>query len=105
MSAPTIADDPALAFHIRQYCPGAEGQELAQRMALLKACDWTSALRGCSTSWLADQAACHAHEIAGRFVFRREESEVRLALAAQLCRSLIRAAMALDSLDSEGTPL
>lgn len=105
MSAPIIADDPALAYHIQQYCPGAEGEELAQRMVLLKARDWSAALRGRSTSWLADQAACHAHEVAGRFVFRPGESEARLALAAQLCRSLVRAAMAADSLDSEETPL
>lgn len=104
-AAPIIADDPTLAFHIRQYCPGAEGEELAQRVALLKGRDWAAAMRGRSTSWLADQCACHAHEVAGRFVFRPGESETRLALAAQLCRALVRAAMAADSLDSEEIPL
>ena len=104
-AAPIIADDPTLAFHIRQYCPGAEGEELAQRITLLKARDHAAAMRGRTTSWLADQCAWHAHEVAGRFVFCPGESEARLNLAAQLCRALVRAAMAADSLDCEESPL
>jgi hypothetical protein len=102
---PIIANDPTLAAHIAHYCPDAEGEELAQRVALLKGREWAAALRGRSTNSLADQFACHAHEVAGRFVFRLNESEARLALAAQLCRALVRAAMAADSLDCEDTPL
>lgn len=105
MSAPIIADDPALAYHIQQYCPGAEGEELAQRVALLKGRDWAAALRGRTTSHLGDQCACYAHEVAGRFVFRPGETEARLALAAQLCRALVRASMAADSLNAEDDPL
>ena len=103
--APIIVADPALEFHVRQYLPDAAGDELAQRVALLKARDWAASLRGRATSWIAQDCAARAHEVAGAFVFRPGESEARLALAAQLCRSLVRAAMAADSLDSEGTPL
>lgn len=100
-ATPIIADDPTLGFHIRQYCPSAEGEELAQRIVLLKARDWAAALRGRTTSWLGDQCACHAHEVAGRYVFRSGESEARLKMAAQLCRALVQAAGAADSLNCE----
>lgn len=105
MSEPIIADDPALAYHIQQYCPGAEGEELAHRVALLKARDWAASLRGNATSWIAQHCATRAHEIAGAFVFRPGESLARLELAVTLCRRLVGAAMAADALDSEETPL
>lgn len=104
-AAPIVVDDPTLAFHIRQYCPGAEGEELAQRITLLKARDHAAAMRGRTYSHLADQCAWHAHETAGRFVFRPGESEARLNMAAQLCRALVKAAAAADSLNSEDDPL
>jgi hypothetical protein len=105
MTAPIIASDPTLEYHVRHYVPGCNGEELAHRVTLLKARDWAAALRGRTTSWLADQCACHAHEVAGRFVFRPGESPARLEIASTLCRALVKAAMAADSLDSEETPL
>lgn len=105
MNAPLIASDPTLEFHVRTFLPDAAGEELAHRVTLLKARDWAAALRGRSTSWLATECACHAHDVAGRFVFRPGESLARLETVSALCRALVKAAMAADSLDSEETPL
>ncbi|MEA1619649.1 hypothetical protein SOQ14_12045 [Erythrobacter sp. T5W1-R] len=97
--------DPTLAFHVKQYVPQAEGDELAHRITLLKARDHAAALRGRTDGWLATECACHAHDIAGRFVFRLGESVPRLEMAANLCRYLVRAALTADSLNSEDDPL
>jgi hypothetical protein len=105
MNAPVIATDPTLEYHVKQYVPEATGDELAHRVTLLKARDWAAALRGTTLSWLATECACHAHDVAGRFVFRPGESPARLEIASNLCRALVKAAMAADSLDSEETPL
>jgi hypothetical protein len=105
MNAPIIAHDPQLEYHVRHFLPDAAGEELAHRVTLLKARDWAAALRGRSISWLATECACHAHDVAGRFVFRPGESVARLETAASLTRALVKAAMAADSLDSEETPL
>lgn len=104
-AAPIIADDPTLAFHVRKYLPDATDGELALRVQLLRARDWAASLRGNATSWIAQDAACRAHEVAGAFVFRPGESLTRLELAVTLCRRLVGAAMAADALDSEVTPL
>lgn len=103
--APIIASDPTLEFHVRQYLPDAVGEELTHRVQLLKARDWAAALRGSANSWIAQDAACRAHEVAGAFVFRPGESVARLELAVTLCRRLVGAAMAADALDNEDTPL
>lgn len=105
MNAPIIASDPTLEYHVRTYLPDCAGEELAHRVTLLKARDWAAALRGRSISWLACECACQAHDVAGRFVFRLGESVARLETASNLCRALVKAAMAADSLDSEETPL
>jgi hypothetical protein len=93
--------DAALSFHVKQFVPDAEGKELAHRIALLRARDWAAALRGRTASWLATECACHAHEIAGQFVFCAEASVARLEIALQLCRALVKAAMAADSLSED----
>lgn len=102
---PIIASDPTLEYHVRHFLPDAAGDELAHRVTLLKARDWAAALRGRSVSWLATECACHAHDVAGRFVFRPGESIARLETASNLCRALVKAAMAADALDSEEAPL
>ena len=102
---PILANDDTLQSHVRHYVPDAAGDELMHRVALLKARDWAAALRGRTQSWLATECACHAHDVAGRFVFRPGESPARLEIAANLCRALVKAAMASDALDSEDCPL
>jgi hypothetical protein len=100
-SAPILASDDALQSHVLHFMPDAAGDELAHRVALLKARDWSAALRGRSQSWLATECAFHAHDVAGRFVYRLGESPMRLETAANLCRALVKAALAADALDSE----
>jgi len=99
------AREKAITCHIREYVPGADGEELTHRIALLMARDFAASYRGRTKSWLADECACQAHDVAGRFVFRIGESASRLDMAVNLCRSLVRAAMCADSLDCEEAPL
>lgn len=105
IGAEVISSDLKLEAQVRQFAPDAEGEELALRVTLLKARDWAAALRGRSTSWLATECAWHAHDVAGRFVFRPNERVARLELVSILCRALVKAAMAAESLDSEETPI
>ena len=104
-SAAILASDPTLQTHVLHFLPNAAGDELVHRVALLKARDWAAALCGRSQSWLATECACHAHDVAGRFVFRPGESPARLETAANLCRALVKAAMAADALDWEDSLL
>lgn len=97
--------DPQLVYHVQQYIPGADGKELEHRIALLKARDWSAALRGRTTSFLATELAIHSHEIAGGMVFRVHETIPRLETAAELCRRLVAASLAADCLSNEDTPL
>lgn len=104
-SAPILASDDALQSHVKHFVPDAAGDELAHRLTLLKARDWAAALRGRSQSWLATECACHAHDVACRFVYRAGESTARLETAAALSRALVKAALAADALDCEECPL
>lgn len=90
-----------LAFYIQQYLPSAEGVELEQRIALLKARDWAAALRGRAENGLALDLACLAHDIAGQWLYAEGESTERLSMAVILCRRLVGAAMVEEAL-SEG---
>lgn len=105
MGAQEFASDPMLEAHVKQFVPDAAGKELELRVTLLKARDWAAALRGRTVSWVATEFACHAHDVAGLFVFRLGESVARLSMATDLCRALVKAAMAADSLDGEEVPL
>ena len=86
-----------LSFHVRQFVPNAEGEELELRNALLKARDYAAALRGRAASELACNLACEAHELAGAFAFA-ETSIPRLKMAVGCCRNLVQAAMYADGL-------
>jgi hypothetical protein len=88
-----------LSFHIRQFMPDAQGEELEHRQALLKARDWAAALRGRTNSLRAFNLAVEAHEVAGEFVFAQGETPQRLGFAAKLARHLVGAAMLAEQLD------
>lgn len=105
IGAKVFAKDQTLEFHVKQFIPDAMDEDLELRVTLLKARDVAAALRGRTLSWLATECACHAHDIAGRFVFRPGETVPRLRMAADLCRALVKSAMAADSLNSEEAPL
>lgn len=93
--------DTPEARHVLQFVPDAGGESLDLRVRLLKARDMAAAMRGRSESPLADWLACQCHDIAGLMVFAASQGDARLDLAVQLCRSLIRAAMAADSLNCD----
>ena len=103
MTAP--ASIPIEQRQVLHFLPNAAGAELDLRVRLLKARDMAAAMRGRTESTLADWLACQCHELAGAMVFAGGQDETRLDLALQLCRSLIRGAMAADSLHSEEFPL
>lgn len=103
MTAP--ASIPIEERQVLHFLPTAAGVELDLRVRLLKARDMAAAMRGRTESALADWLACQCHELAGAMVFAAAQDEARLDLTLQLCRSLMRGAMAADSLNCEEFPL
>lgn len=99
------ASIPIEARQVLHFLPKASGLELDLRVRLLKARDMAAGMRGRTESSLADWLACQCHELAGAVVFAGGLDEARLQLVLQLCRSLIRAAMAADSVNSDEFPL
>lgn len=90
-----------LAFHIRQFVPDcADGEELEQREALLKARDFAAALRGRTEGSVATEHAIHAHELAGAFVFAPVPLPV-LQMAVKYCRCMVQAAFIADHFERE----
>lgn len=87
------------------FLPEESGASLDHRGRLLKARDMAAALRGRTESPLADWLAYSCHDLAGWMVFRPDVPAERLNLAVQLCRKLIGAALAADSLHSDEFPL
>lgn len=89
-----------LSFHVRYFVPDAEGAELESRVTLLKARDWAAVLRGRLDSDFARYLVVQAHELAGEFVFAKDEPVQRLEFAAKLCRHLVGAAMIAEQLEN-----
>ena len=89
-----------LSFHVRQYVPTAQGEDLESRVTLLKARDWAAAMRSQVDSDFARYLVAEAHETAGAFVFAKDESTERLAFAAKLCRHLVGAAVIAEQLEN-----
>ena len=88
-----------LAFHIREFAPDcADGPEMEQRQALLKARDYAAHLRSRVVSERALEHAVAAHEMAGEYVFA-DVSPARLEIAVAYCRNLVHAAFLADHLD------
>lgn len=100
--APSLAIEARSVLH---YLPASDGRDLDLRVRLLKARDMAAAMRGRTESVLASWLACQCHETAGAIVFAAGVGEARLDLAVQMCRALIKAAMAADSLNSDEFPL
>ena len=89
-----------LTYHIQQFVPGCEGEELAQRTSLLVARDYAADLRGKVHSRRALDHAADAHELAGAFVFS-DASPDQLKIALAYCRNLVHAAFLADHLEGE----
>lgn len=97
--------DPSRVFHVREFVPTANGLELEHRVGLLKARDWAAHYLANSDSYLARCLAHDAHSLAGQFVFMADVSIDRLNVASIACRRLVGAAMAVEHLHCEETPL
>lgn len=97
--------DLQFAKQVLAYVPDACGEGLTHRVTLLKCRDWAAVHLVRTVTDLGYDLARHTHDIAGRMVYLHPESEARLAIASSLCRHLVGAALAADSLDSVETPL
>lgn len=91
-----------LALHVWQFVPDASGDDLEHRTALLKARDFSAALRGTAIGVIAGNNAADAHEMAGAFVFAPVPT-ARLEIAVKYCRHMVMAAYLADHLECEGT--
>lgn len=96
---PTMEE--ALVVHVHEFVPKAEGEELEQRIALLKARDYAAMLRGQTNGYHSYQHACDAHEIAGEYVYA-DAHLTDLKLAVSYARNLVQAAMIAEQLEAEG---
>lgn len=97
---PMMTDEQWNAY-VRHHLPEADDEELAHRVAMLKARDWAATLRGSATSQRAVDLAITAHETAGEHVFAPGITVKRLGCAARACRRLIGAALEFEQLDGE----
>jgi hypothetical protein len=89
-----------LSFHIRQFVPDCEGEELEHRTSLLKARDYAAELRARTISNRALEHAADAHEMAGAYLYA-DVPAARLKIAVAYCRNLVHAAMLADHLADE----
>jgi hypothetical protein len=96
---PVITEEQWQSF-VRHYVPNAIGDELAYRVAILKARDWAAVLRGSTVSQRALSLAIDAHEAAGEYVFEPGASVEQLASAARACRRLVGAALDFELLEN-----
>jgi len=98
-------DQKSLEACVLHYLPASSAREVEMRVTLLRAREYASVLRGRTEGHLSSNLAAWAHEVAGEFVYRPDETEARLDMAATLCRRLAGAAIAADGLHSEEYPL
>lgn len=89
-----------LSFHVRQFAPAAEGEELQHREALLIARGYCSDLLAKRIPDRAYDLAAEAREIAERFAFAPVPT-ARLRIARDCARHLVMAAFLSAQLDEE----
>lgn len=86
-----------LSFHIRQFLPDCDGEELEARQSLLKARDYAASIRGRGVTGLALDHAVTAHEMAGAWLYAPAPVD-RLKIVLGYCRNLVHAAYLADHL-------
>ena len=89
-----------LAFHVHQFVPDCDGEELEQRKALLTARSYAADLRSKVWSRTALHHAADAQEMADAFAFADVPID-RLKIAVGYCRNLVHAAFLADHLERE----
>jgi hypothetical protein len=91
--------DASMVWQIREQMErGVEGEELQQRIALLKARHFAIGLITKSKSLAAGDHAIAAREVADAYAFA-EVSTPRLDLAVKYCRHLVQCAFLADHLE------
>ena len=90
-----------LAFHIGQFFPEAQGEELEHRQALLVARDYAAMLRSRVRSEWAITLAAEAQEVASTYAFA-EASLDQLKNVTAYCRNLVQAAMLAEWFERDG---
>ena len=90
-----------LSFHVHQFCPTSQGEDLELRTRLLKAMDYAAAMRGKYHRPRAYGYSADAHDLAGHYVFRDVPIHV-LKMAVDACRALAQAAQLVDALELIG---
>lgn len=90
----------SLAYAVCQHRPGCGGEELVQRIALLRARDYAVEQVGQHVSDLAHDLICWARDVARAYVYTPAATD-SLALAIALCRHLVRAAEMAEQLEQE----
>jgi len=90
-----------LTFHVHQFRPDSQGEDLELRETLLKAMDYAAAMRGTYDRPRAYGYAADAHDLAGHYVFRSAPIHV-LQMAVEACRALAKAAQLVDALELIG---
>jgi hypothetical protein len=97
----TRPNDEGFAFHIHQFMPDCQGEELEQRIALLKARGYSCTLMGSTVSELARGHAIDARNAADHFVYCPASTPVSLNRAVLYCRHLVQCAFLAEHLDPE----
>lgn len=95
------AKDLQLSKHVQHFLPKAEGEELAHRIALLKARDYAGMIRCKPIGEIARQHAIDAQQAADHFFHDEGASAQELKLAVDYCRHLVQAAFIAEHLDPE----
>tara|TARA_B100001057_G_scaffold314369_1_gene314481 strand:- start:495 stop:782 length:288 start_codon:yes stop_codon:yes gene_type:complete len=87
-----------LSFHVREFLPDCQGEELELRKSLLVARSYAADLRGKVWSRTALEHAADAHQLAEAIVFAEVPAD-RLKIALAYCRNLVHAAFLADHLE------
>lgn len=90
-----------LAFHVQQFIPECDGEELELRKALLTAREYASMIRCKPIGELARCHAIDAQQAADHFFHDKGASVTELRLARDYIRHLVAAAMIAEHIDPE----
>lgn len=96
-----MATDEGFTFHIHQFMPECDGDELEHRIALLKARDYAGMIRCKPIGEIARSHAVDAQEAANHFFHDAGASVQELKLAVDYCRHLVQAAFIAEQIDPE----
>jgi hypothetical protein len=90
----------ALVDHIRQFVPGADGEDLEHREALVVARDYAAYLRSRVRSELAVMLAAEAQDIASTYAVADVSCD-ELKNVTDYCRNLVHCAFKAEWYDRE----